>query len=125
LANDSGGVAALNPLLMAASPPGCKLRFHKSMNAAQALPFAGNLTEDKEGTGPARPMTKEEISAVLPKPFRPFSVRLADGITYAVPAQDFAHLSPKGRLLTNFTESGNGVKILDVALVTKIKSANG
>ena len=37
------------------------------------------------------------------------------------PGPDYASVSPNGRLLTVYTDGGNGVKILDVALITEIE----
>jgi hypothetical protein len=67
-------------------------------------------------------MTKEAIKEYLEaKPFRPFTVRLTDGRPCVVPARDFAHLAPSGRTLVVFTEGGDGVRLLDVALITEIE----
>ena len=62
---------------------------------------------------------KERVTAA---PFRPFSVRLPAGRSYPVPGPDYASLSPNGRLLTVYTDGGNGVRILDVALITEIET---
>ncbi len=65
-------------------------------------------------------MTKETIKEYLQAaPFRPFTVRLTDGRPCEVPARDFAHLSPTGRTLVVFTGGGDGVRVLDVALITE------
>jgi hypothetical protein len=67
-------------------------------------------------------MTKEAIKENLEaNPFRPFTVRLTDGRPCEVPARDFAHLSPNGRTLIVFTAGGDGVRVLDVGLVTEIQ----
>jgi len=66
-------------------------------------------------------MTKEEIRERLNlKPFKPFTVRLADGMEIEVPTGDHAHLHPGGRTLFVHLEQG-GTKILDVALVTALE----
>jgi hypothetical protein len=68
-------------------------------------------------------MTKEAIQErVAAAPFRPFSVRLTDGRSYAVPGPGYASISPNGLLMTIYTDGGNGVKILDVALITEIET---
>ncbi len=68
-------------------------------------------------------MTKEAIKAqVTAAPFRPFSVRLPDGRSYTVPGPDYASISPNGRLMTIYTDGGNGVKIIDVALIIEIET---
>ena len=70
-----------------------------------------------------REMTKQAIKEhVTAAPFRPFSVRLTEGRSYSVPGPDYASLSPNGRLLTVYTDGGNGVRILDVALITGIET---
>ncbi len=69
-------------------------------------------------------MTKEAIiEQIRGAPLRPFAVRLTDGRGYSVPGPDYASLSPNGRLLTVYTDGGNGVKILDVALITGIETS--
>jgi len=68
-------------------------------------------------------MTKEAIKEYLQvSPFRPFTVRLTDGRPCEVPARDFAHLAPNGRTLIVFTAGGDGVRVIDVALVTEIEA---
>lgn len=70
-------------------------------------------------------MTKEAISRQIHEaPFRPFAVRLTDGRAYPVPSPDYANLSPNGRLLTIYTDGGNGVKIFDVALITELETSD-
>ncbi len=67
-------------------------------------------------------MTKEAIKErVTAAPFRPFSVRLTDGRSYPISGPNYASVSPNGRLLTVYTHGGNGVEILDVALITEIE----
>jgi hypothetical protein len=66
-------------------------------------------------------MTKEAVKEYLEAtPFRPFTVRLTDGRPCEVPARDFAHLAPNGRTLVVFTAGGDGVRVIDVALVTEM-----
>jgi len=70
------------------------------------------------------PMTKEALrERIDAAPFRPFSVRLTDGRQCAVPAADYASLSPNGRLLLIYTAAGDGVKILDVSLIKELEAA--
>jgi hypothetical protein len=67
-------------------------------------------------------MTKEAVKEHLEAtPFRPFTVRLTDGRPCEIPARDFAHLAPNGRTLVVFTAGGDGVRVIDVALVTEIE----
>ena len=54
------------------------------------------------------------------KPFQPFTVRMADGNAYPVPARDFVSLAPNGRTLVIFGEAGK-IKLLDSMLVTEIE----
>jgi hypothetical protein len=66
-------------------------------------------------------MTKEEIrERVIQRPFKPFKVRLADGLEIDVPAGDHVHLTPTGRTLFVHLERG-GTKIIDVGLVTALE----
>jgi hypothetical protein len=67
-------------------------------------------------------MTKEAIKErVEANPFRPFILRLTDGRSCEVPARDFVSLSPSGRTLVVYTPDGDGVRLLDVALITEIE----
>ena len=66
-------------------------------------------------------MRKDTIKEVLnAQPFQPFTVRMADGNAYLVPARDFVSLSPNGRTLVIFGEAGK-IKLLDSMLVTEIE----
>jgi hypothetical protein len=66
-------------------------------------------------------MTKEEIrERINERPFRPFKVRLADGLEIKVPSGDHVHLSPSGRTLFVHVARG-GTKIIDAALVTALE----
>ena len=68
-------------------------------------------------------MTKEALKEHLEAtPFRPFTVRLTEGRPCEIPARDFDHLAPNGRTLVVFTAGGDGVRVLDVALLTEIES---
>lgn len=68
-------------------------------------------------------MTKEAIRKQLDAaPFRPFTLRLPDGRSCTIPARDFASLSPNGRILVVYTDEGDGVRLLDVALIVEIES---
>jgi hypothetical protein len=63
---------------------------------------------------------KDHLDAV---PFRPFTVRLPDGRACPVPARDFASLSPNGRILVVYTNQGDGVRLIDVALIVEIEAS--
>ena len=67
-------------------------------------------------------MTKEVLKEYLQAtPFRPFTVGLTDGRPCDVPARDFAHLAPDGRTLVVFTAGGDGVRLVNVALITEVE----
>ena len=67
-------------------------------------------------------MTKEAIlKTVHANPFRPFSLRLTDGILLAVPHPDFIAISQGGRTAAVFG-AGEEFSIVDLALVTAIES---
>ena len=66
-------------------------------------------------------MNKNTIKeAIESQPFHPFTVRMADGNAYPVPARDFVSLAPNGRTLVVFGEAGK-IKLLDSLLVTEIE----
>jgi hypothetical protein len=68
-------------------------------------------------------MSKETIKEwVNANPFRPFTLRLTDGRACQVPARDFVSLSPSGRTVVVYTSDGEGVRLLDVALITEIET---
>jgi len=70
-------------------------------------------------------MSKDTIrEAISAQPFQPFTVRMADGNAYPVPARDFVSLSPNGRTLVIFG-AGNKIKLLDCLLVTEIERVAG
>ena len=67
-------------------------------------------------------MTKEQIrDSIAQRPFRPFKVRLPDGLEIEVPTGDHAHLHPTGRTLFIHLPDG-GTKIIDVALVSAFET---
>jgi hypothetical protein len=69
-------------------------------------------------------VTKEAIKEQLEAAsFRPFTLRLTDGRSCPIPARDFASLSPNGRILVVYTADGDGVRLLDLALVEIESSA--
>jgi hypothetical protein len=66
-------------------------------------------------------MTKDEIrERINQRPFKPFKVRLTDGLEIDVPSGDHLHLHPTGRTLFVHLDHG-GTKIIDVALVTALE----
>lgn len=52
-------------------------------------------------------------------PFRPFTIRLADGRSYRINHRDYLSLSPVGRTVIVYGEDG-GFDILDTLLVTTL-----
>ena len=54
-------------------------------------------------------------------PFRPFTVYLASEKSFAVPHQDFALLTPKGRTLVVSQIDKEAVDLLDVALIARVE----
>jgi len=66
-------------------------------------------------------VTREEIrERVIQRPFKPFRVRLADGLELDVPTGDHVHLHPTSRTLFVHLEHG-GTKIIDVGRVTALE----
>jgi hypothetical protein len=55
------------------------------------------------------------------RPFKPFKVRLPDGLEIDIPTGDHAHLHPTGRTLYIHLVDG-GTKIIDVALVSALET---
>lgn len=67
-------------------------------------------------------MTSQELRAALQStPFRPFTVRMADGQSFEVHHPDFLLVGPNGRTAFAFGLSGNEFSILDVLLMTEIE----
>ena len=65
-------------------------------------------------------MTTEAIrAAVQRRPFRPFSVRLADGSEIQIQSQDYVAVHPDGNTFVVFEEAG-GYRIVDIPLVTDL-----
>ena len=65
-------------------------------------------------------MTTEAIkTAVQKRPFRPFSVRLADGSEIEIQSQDYVALHPDGKTFIIFELTG-GYRIVDIPLVTDL-----
>ena len=65
-------------------------------------------------------MTAEAIkTAIQRQPFRPFTVRLANGLQIQVPHQEHIALHPDGKTFVIFEPAG-GYRMVDVPLVTDI-----
>ncbi len=67
-------------------------------------------------------MTSQELRAALQAtPFRPFTVRMADGRAFEIRHPDFLLVGPGGRTAFAFGPSGDEFSILDVLLMTEIQ----
>lgn len=67
-------------------------------------------------------MHADELKHLLnASPFRPFTVYLAREKPFAVPHQDFALLTPKGRTLVISRSDEEAVDLLDVALIARVE----
>ena len=65
-------------------------------------------------------MTTEVIkTAILTRPFRPFIVRLANGLQIQIANQEHIALHPDGKTFIIFEPSG-GYRIVDIPLVTDL-----
>ncbi|MEX1097875.1 MAG: hypothetical protein WED34_17655, partial [Planctomycetales bacterium] len=63
-------------------------------------------------------MTPEQFRATLhQQPFRPFTIRMADGRAFDVSHRDFVALSPSGRTAIVFQPDEN-YSVLDLLLMT-------
>jgi hypothetical protein len=72
-------------------------------------------------------MTTEQFRATLHQfPFRPFTIRMADGRAFDVVHRDFVALSPSGRTAIIFV-SDESYSILDLLLMSEldVHAANG
>jgi len=72
-------------------------------------------------------MTTEQFRATLhQQPFRPFTIRMADGRAFEVAHRDFVAMSPSGRTVIVY-ESEENYSILDLLLMSELQvsAANG
>ena len=66
-------------------------------------------------------MTKEALGKAIHRtPFKPFTLRLADGRAVRVPHQDFISMHPTGRTVIVYGQNED-LEILDVMLVTGLQ----
>jgi hypothetical protein len=66
-------------------------------------------------------MTTEQIKRRLSaKPFRPFTIRTADGVRAHVPHPEFLMLSPSGRTIV-IASGEDEFEIIDLLLVTSLE----
>lgn len=67
-------------------------------------------------------MTAEAVKELLNStPFVPFSIHLPDRPSMRVPHPDFAHVSPKGKTMVVYTDSGEGFRVLDMQMITELE----
>ncbi len=65
-------------------------------------------------------MTSEQFRSTLHlKPFRPFTIRMADGRTFDVAHPDFVAQSPSGRTVIVF-QSDESYSLLDLLMMTEL-----
>jgi hypothetical protein len=70
-------------------------------------------------------MTTEQFKATLHlQPFRQFTIRMADGRTFAVAHPDLVAQSPSGRTVIVF-HPDESYSVLDLLLMTELQVANG
>jgi len=70
-------------------------------------------------------MTIEQLDAVYKaRPFKPFTVHLADGTEHHVAHPELMWHTPKGRTIV-ISLGGEKMAIIDLLLVTKITHGNG
>jgi len=70
-------------------------------------------------------MTTEQFKTTLHlQPFRPFTIRLADGRVFPVSHPDFVAQSPSGRTVIVF-QPDESYNVLDLLLMTELQVAHG
>ena len=70
-------------------------------------------------------MTVEQLrSALRNSPFRPFTIRMADGRAFDVAHRDFVAQSPSGRTVIVFQQD-ESYSVLDLLLMSELQVANG
>jgi hypothetical protein len=70
-------------------------------------------------------MTTEQFRAMLhQQPFRPFTIRMADGRAFEVAHRDFVAMSPTGRTIIVYQHDEN-FSVLDLLLMSELQVANG
>ena len=67
-------------------------------------------------------MTIDQLKQVhQARPFRPFTIHLADGRSFLIPHNEFLSHSPVGRTLIVYGKSRDDFNILDLLLVTGLE----
>lgn len=65
-------------------------------------------------------MTGEQLKATIrQQPFRPFTIRMVDGRTFAVSHPDFVMVSPTGRTAILF-EPDDSYRVVDLMLMNEL-----
>jgi hypothetical protein len=66
-------------------------------------------------------MTSEQLRAAHKStPFRPFTIRMADGRAFFIPHQDFMLVSPSGRTAVIYNDD-DSASIVDLLLMSEIE----
>jgi hypothetical protein len=66
-------------------------------------------------------MTTEQLrSAIRSTPFRPFTIRMADGRTFSIAHPDFLSMSPAGRTVVIY-HPDDSASIVDLMLMTELE----
>lgn len=66
-------------------------------------------------------MTTEQLrSALCSDPFRPFTIRMADGRTFSIAHPDFLSISPAGRTVVVY-HPDDSASIVDLLLMTELE----
>jgi hypothetical protein len=70
-------------------------------------------------------MTMEQFRTTLhQQPFRPFTIRMADGRAFDVPYPDFVAVSRGGQTVIVF-QDGENYSVLDLVLMSELQVGNG
>jgi len=70
-------------------------------------------------------MTTEQFRTTLHlQPFKPFTIRMADGRAFEVAHPDFVALSPTGRTVIVF-QPDDSYSVLDLLLMSELQVSNG
>ncbi len=66
-------------------------------------------------------MTSTQLKEVIQTaPFKPFTIKLADGEHISVPHPDFIHMTGAGGVVFVTNEDDDYFRIIDVALITQL-----
>lgn len=66
-------------------------------------------------------MTSEQLKATIrQQPFRPFTIRMVDGLAFTVTHPDFVMVSPTGRTAILF-EPDDSYRVVDLMLMNELE----